>query len=372
MVDKQLEKLIQEYAWSPLQIQQLRLASKHGVTLQYFHPSYDWEQLKEIRLALEDGMDPSFLLDRHINSESMKKAREKVYQSSGLYYEKTKTKRQKRIIISSISTLVFTAIVVIILWQKNYILSMIYNIHLDLVSTKETIGLSQIPDFHFIDLVQDYSKNCELILPDIDIEEDGEYNLKYTIKNQSKSISKNIVLIVEDDVKPIIKLKNSYITLEYGQIYDFRSNIDSVSDNGHDMNIDKVTINNPVDSKKQGDYEVLYQIQDSSGNKAVEKVKVVVKDKEKNDNSNQKSSKDTTESKNQNSSHASTTKKPTSTNVTATNKRFLFEQYGDASATQRAALAYGNNALNQGKANRFECNPVKENGIYVGYEIIFS
>ena len=369
----ELDRLLEKYAWSPLQIQQLRLAQKHGITLQYFHPQYDWEQLREIRLALEDGMDPSFLLDRHINSESMKNAREKVYETSGLYHEKAKAKRQKRIIIAILSCFIFSSLLVVALWQKDYILSMIYNIHLDLVSDRKTIGLSEIEDFHFIDLVKDYSKDCELVLPAQDISEPGEYNLRFTVKNQSKSISKSIVLLVEDDIKPVIELKKTKITLEYGQTYDFRSNIASASDNGKEMNIDDIEIKNPVDSKKQGKYEVSYEVEDDSGNKANEKAEVTVLAKEKEDSKSPSSSKKPTEEKkNSNSSSGRGESQTSSSKPRAENKIFLFEQYGDANATQKAALAYGNNALSNGQANRFECNPIKENGLYVGYEVVFS
>ena len=84
-MSKKLDELLKKYAWNTLQIQQLRIADQKKLDLSYFHPEYDWEQLREIRQCLEDGMDPTFILDKHINSDSMRKTRESIYKSSGLF-----------------------------------------------------------------------------------------------------------------------------------------------------------------------------------------------------------------------------------------------------------------------------------------------
>lgn len=361
MVNNDLDKLIDKYAWNALQIQQLRLAKKHNVSLEYFTPQYDWEQLREIRLALEDGLDPSFLLDKHINSDSMKHTREKVYESSGLLHEKAKYRKQRRIIFLGIFIGMIIFLSILGLWKKDYIISMIYDIELEMKTDRKTIGMSEVKDFHFIDLVDTYSRDCELTIPNDDISTPGEYNLKYTIKNKSKTLSKNVVLIVRDDIKPIIKLKQHTITVDYGKSVDLYSNILSCTDNIDGDIKDRVKIKDGLNTKKEGKYDVVYTILDSSSNKTVETVNVIVA-KKKELKKNNSTSKERT-SKNKTS---------TSSKVSAKNKKFLFETYGDASATMQVALNYGNGILDLGKAHKFECKPIMKDGIYIGYIVVFS
>ena len=102
-MSKKLDELLNQYSWNNLQIQQLRMADKKGLDLSYFDPRFDWEQLREIRQCLEDGLDPSFLLDRHINSDSMKRSREAIYEASGTFLknkEIAKAHKRKRLIMT--------------------------------------------------------------------------------------------------------------------------------------------------------------------------------------------------------------------------------------------------------------------------------
>lgn len=369
-----LNDLLKKYAWNSLQIQQLRLADKHHVTLKYFSPQYDWEQLREIRLALEDGLDPSFLLDKHINSDSMKRSREKVYESSGLYSEKTKQKKQKRMITLVMFLIMITSIVLVGLWKKDFIYSMIYDLKLELKTDKKIIGLSELNNFHYIDLIQDYTKDCELIIPQEKISDIGEYNLKYTVRNESKELSKNVVLIVRDDIKPVIKLKHHTINIDYDKAIDLHSNIVSCTDNVDGDIKSKITIEDSVNTKKEGKYTVVYEVSDLSGNKATEKVNVIVKKKDNvnsipNTRPSQSSSNSSSSINNNSSQNHSSSNVP----VKAKDKIFLFEQYGgDSATTQNQAVNYGNKVLNGGKANRFDCVPVYKNGLCIGYEVKFS
>lgn len=356
-----LDRLIDKYAWNALQIQQLRLAKKHNVSLEYFTPQYDWEQLREIRLALEDGLDPSFLLDKHINSDSMKHTREKVYESSGLLHEKAKYRKQRRIISLGIFIGVIICIAILGLWKKDYIISMIYDIELEMTTNRKTIGMSEVKDFHFIDLVDTYSRDCELTIPDDDISAPGEYNLKYTIKNKSKTLSKNVILIVKDDIKPIMKLKHHTITIDVGKGVDLYSNILSCTDNVDGDIKDRVKIKDGLNNKKEGKYDVIYTVFDTEGNQTIETVNVIVVKKKELKKNNSTSKKRT--SKNQTSA---------SSEASAKNKKFLFEIYGEASATMQVALNYGNSILDSGKAHKFECKPIMKDGVYIGYIVIFS
>ena len=204
-----------------------------------------------------------------------------------------------------------------------------------------------------------------MIIPNEDISKVGEYNLRYTIKNESKSLSKNVILIVVDDVEPIIHLKQTRIELDYGENINLDSLIQSCIDNVDGNIKDKVIIEGTINNKKVGKQEVVYSATDNAGNKVTQKLIVEVKQKNKTNTSTTPPT-----PSNQNPSGSSSSSK---VKVSVKNKKFLFSQYGDASATQKVAVQYGNSVLNSRKANRFECNPITdEKGIYIGFEVKFN
>ena len=377
-MSRNLDELLNKYAWNSLQIQQLRMADKKKLDLTYFHPQYDWEQLREIRLALEDGMDPSFLLDRHINSDSMQKTRETIYKMSGLFdknIEMAKIKKLKRIALSTMLILFILTFIIVCTWKKDYILQMVSGLELELIDTSYEIGLSKMETFRYSDLIKNYSKDAELILPDTNLETVGEYNLTYVIKNEAKSLVKTIVLSVVDDIDPILTLKQNTVSITYGSSFNAKDYIASATDNIDGNLIDQVKITSAVDPTKPKKYTVTYSLTDSSHNNATTELTVIVKEKEentqteqKNNSTNSSSKSSNSESKNQSSSNDTAT----TNKVSAVNRTFLFVDYGDATKTEAAALSYAQNALSSKMANGYKCNPIKENGIYIGYEVIFN
>ena len=199
-MSKQLDELLDKYAWNSLQIQQLRIADKKHLDLSYFSTKYDWEQMREIRLCLEDGMDPSFICDPHISAKSMQKSREAISHMSGTFdekIEKIKQQKQIRIILLVVCILIMLAGFIIAMWQKDYLLSMINPLELELVSESEIRGVSEVPEIHYIDFVKDYTDGSELILPDTVITGVGDYTLTYTVKSQTKETQRTMVLIIE-------------------------------------------------------------------------------------------------------------------------------------------------------------------------------
>lgn len=103
----------------------------------------------------------------------------------------------------------------------------------------------------------------------------GTYQLTftYTIENKEYKITKKIK--IKDDTVPIITLKSGktimivinseYVEPGYNAVDSYDGNITS-----------KVKVSGEVDTKKEGTYVVKYTVQDSSGNKAMEKRKVTV------------------------------------------------------------------------------------------------
>ena len=371
-MSRKLNELLDKYAWNSLQIQQLRLADKKNLDLSFFNPQYDWEQLREIRLALEDGLDPSFLLDKHINSDSMQKSRETIYKMSGQFdknREIAKSKKLKRIIITVIFVFIIMISIILGVWKKEYIFQMVSGLELELIDTHYKLKLSELNNFHFTDLIKNYSNDAELILPKHNIDTVGEYNLTYEIRNEMKSLKKTILVTVVDDIKPTLTLKKDAISLSYGMSFNARDYIKVAKDNVDGDMTSEVKISSDVNTTRPKTYTVIYTLSDHSNNTVKSKLLVTVNEKEKaiqssNHNSTYDNKKSST---NQSSSH-----KSSAINVTAENKTFLFTDYGEATKTEQAALSYAQNALNNHLANGYRCNPVKQNDIYIGYEVIFN
>lgn len=62
------------------------------------NPLYDWEQMREIALAMEYGLDPRPLCDPTISSESMENIRIHLFENQGVFENakaEVSLKRQK-------------------------------------------------------------------------------------------------------------------------------------------------------------------------------------------------------------------------------------------------------------------------------------
>lgn len=102
----------------------------------------------------------------------------------------------------------------------------------------------------------------------------GKNYIKYTAKYKhvSKTIKREVKVI--DDSKPSIKLKYDEVLLYVGNEY--KETGYEATDNYDGDLTDKVEVTNNVDINTEGEYEVIYTVKDSSGNKAEVKKKVKV------------------------------------------------------------------------------------------------
>lgn len=113
----------------------------------------------------------------------------------------------------------------------------------------------------------------------IDIEKVGTYTITYKISSKyfKKSAKAIRTIKVVDNINPEIKLKGGNVSLYVGEKYNEPGY--TASDN-YDGDITKnVVISNNIDASKEGKYEVIYYVSDSSGNKAEIKRTVEVKKK---------------------------------------------------------------------------------------------
>ena len=281
--------------------------------------------------------------------------------------EKIKQQKQIRIILLVVCILIMLAGFIIAMWQKDYLLSMINPLELELVSESEIRGVSEVPEIHYIDFVKDYTDGSELILPDTVITGVGDYTLTYTVKSQTKETQRTMVLIIVDDISPVITLTSNSVTLEYGTTFDARSYLSSVTDNVDGDLMDSVEISSDVDTGTAGHYSVTYSVADSTGNTGQAVLNVTISPEPEpivsppSGGSSSSSSSGNMSGSNQ--SHAS--------DPTAVSRTFYFSDYGSAEATLNAAQNYGRSALSAGQASHYTCNPIMQDGIYVGYQVIF-
>ena len=123
---------------------------------------------------------------------------------------------------------------------------------------------------------KNYSKDVE-VLSNIDESKIGEYEVKYTIKykNYKKTLTRKVKII--DTVSPELTLGDKEI---YCTVNDKCDDITYKAVDNYDGDItSKVTKTSNVDIKKKGTYGIVFSVEDSSGNKTEQILKVNVTDK---------------------------------------------------------------------------------------------
>lgn len=128
------------------------------------------------------------------------------------------------------------------------------------------------------------SKGCKFRDKDIiytisDVKELGEQHVIVKMKYEGEEYEKTFHVDVVDKKAPEITLSDTFIIIDMNEKIDEKSYLKEVKDNYDTLNIDDVKIDNQVDIKKAGEYEIVYTIQDSSKNEGKAVLKVRVKDK---------------------------------------------------------------------------------------------
>ena len=119
-------------------------------------------------------------------------------------------------------------------------------------------------------------KDKDVIFTISDIKELGMQDVTLKLEYEGEKFEETFHVDVVDKKNPEIILNESAIIIDLNEKIDTASYITEVKDNYDALSVDDIEIENNVDLKTAGDYEVVYTIQDSSGNvgKSVLKVKV--------------------------------------------------------------------------------------------------
>lgn len=370
-MSKKLQELYDTYAYDSRQKNQLRIADEKGLDLDRIKdPRYDWQQMREIILAMEYGIDPAPLCDSSISSESMENIRIHLFEQQGVFADaKTNImlKRIKVITILIIFVAIFSILLAIMYLNKDYIISYYENIELDLKS--DYIQLSYGEAFHPADYVKAYNKKNKLILPEIKkMNHLGDYEYVYKVTNGVKSVEKTMVVTIVDKEAPIIVLKSDSITIEQSSHFNALEHVDSVSDNYDNVSIENITYDSNVDTSKVGKFTVLYSLTDLSGNKTTKVINVIVERKQE---INQAPVHENTAEDKENviTNHESNDLLQT----IPSSKVFYIRDYDyDIAKCKEAAVSYMNSQLDLSNAIYGELQPYQENCVTLGYKVIFK
>lgn len=376
-MSKTLDELFETYAYDARQKTQLRLADEKNLDISKMKdPRFNWEQMREISLAMEYGLNPDTLCDPEINAESMEKIRYSLMDQQSVFEdakEEIKKKRTKRISLTII-TMVFAFMVsVIYLMNKDTIDKYIEPVPLELTTDKVTVEYGK--DIHFMDYVKYYDKSQQLTIPlNQKLNKIKDYKFVYSVTNGVKTKEKALIVSVVDKTKPTIELTQSEITLSNGEQLTPKDYIKKAEDNYDQLSSDNVVIKNTVDTNKDGDYEVEYQLKDQHGNVAVSILKVHIRTVASNEEKTVIVNKeDSTVKKNQEQNNKTATKETPKT-INVEPKIFYIKDYNyDLSACSQAAYDYMNQVLSSSNISLSGyIEPYQEAGGIVGYKVIFK
>ena len=252
----------------------------------YARAEYDHMQMQEIRLGLEHGLsakEMSVFLDPGINYEAMNHARIKIENANVIdehAISKLHAKQLKNLFMVLLIVVVIVGGVAIGYFGKKYF--MLFNQPMEIKLKSDHIELKYGEAFNPIDYIEDYTKadGIQLILPEaVETKQIGEIKVIYTLKNQLKSISKELTIKIQDKTAPTITLNTKDVTLTrtkdtfHGKAY-----LSSAMDDVDGDVTEHVTWTNPDES--MNDQTITYSVKDKAGNESQSMLSLHYKDPE--------------------------------------------------------------------------------------------
>lgn len=376
-MSKTLDELFETYAYDARQKTQLRLADEKGLDISKMKdPNFNWEQMREISLAMEYGLNPNALCDPEISAESMEKIRYSLMDQQSVFEdakEEIKKKRTKRISLIVFTMVCAFIVCVVYLMNKDTIDKYIEPVPLELTTDRVTVEYGE--DIHFIDYIKYYDKSQQLTIPlNQKLNKIKDYKFVYSVTNGIKTKEKALIVSVVDKIKPTIELIQNEITIDNGAQFNPKDFIKKAVDNYDQLSADNVAIKNTVDSNKDGDYEVKYQLKDQHGNVAVSILKVHVRTVASNEEKTTIENKQDSTVKKSQKQNNTPNKVETPKTLNVEPKIFYIKDYNyDLSSCSQAASDYMNQVLYSSNINLSGyIEPYQETGGIVGYKVIFK
>ncbi|MDD3049338.1 MAG: DUF5011 domain-containing protein [Bacilli bacterium] len=179
-----------------------------------------------------------------------------------------------KVIVYLIITMIISALIALLLYivihfgmiQANFVLKGDEQIELALNEYYKEEGYEVF--YHFKSYHDDV-----LVTSNLDESKLGDYKITYQLPQLN--IKKTRIIHVVDKTKPEMSLKGNK------QIFTFVNNEykdeGAIANDNYDGDLsDKIKVENNVNIKKEGSYEVIYRVQDNSGNQTLMKRKVIV------------------------------------------------------------------------------------------------
>lgn len=113
----------------------------------------------------------------------------------------------------------------------------------------------------------------------------GDQKLTLELEYNGSKYNQDFSVKVIDKIAPTINLKEKVIILKKNSKFNPKDYIESVKDDFDSLIAESIVIENNVDLKKVGEYEVIYKLEDASKNIGTAKLKVIVRDEVKFENS---------------------------------------------------------------------------------------
>lgn len=113
----------------------------------------------------------------------------------------------------------------------------------------------------------------------------GNQDITLELEYNGSKYNQDFSVKVIDKTAPTINLKEKVIILKKNSKFNPKDYIDTVKDDFDSLSTESIVIENNVDLKKTGEYEVLYKLEDASKNLGMAKLKVIVRDEVKFENS---------------------------------------------------------------------------------------
>lgn len=252
----------------------------------YANPEYDHMQMQEIRLALEHGLtekEMSVFLDPGIDYQAMNHARIKIQNANVIDKQAVTKLRSKQLKNVFVFLLIITILFIVsaggYFGKKYYDL---FNQPMEIKLKSNQITLKYGEAFNPISYLDDYTKadGIELILPEgINTNQIGEVKVIYTLKNQLKSVSKELLITIQDKTAPTITLNTKDVTLTRTKdTFNAKAYLSNAKDDVDGDVTEAVTWTKADESVN--DQTITYSVKDSAGNESQSVLNLHYKDPE--------------------------------------------------------------------------------------------